>query len=128
MILSLTYKVVTTAQRYLISLSLLSRLVLKVETPSSSSIILSLLSSLTYKVVTTAQRYLISLSLLSRLVLKVETPSSSSIILSRLSSYSLKSLTAHFVMHLFAFGINFLPYSVNLILIILFLMLLTPVV
>ena len=36
-----------------------------------------------------------------------------------------KSLTAHFVMHLLAFGINFLPHFVNLILVILFLTLLS---
>jgi len=38
-----------------------------------------------------------------------------------------KSLTAHFVMHLLAFGINFRPHSINLILIILFLTLLNRI-
>ena len=58
----------------------------------------------------------------------IVTRSSSSVTLSRPSlSSSLKSLTAHFVMHLLAFGINFLPHSVNRILIILFLTLLNRI-
>ena len=70
--------------------------------------------SLTYKVLTrpTAQPGYIR-NLISVDSPHIETRSSSSVTLSRpSSSSSLKSLTAHFVMHLLAFGINFLPHSV----------------
>jgi len=83
--------------------------------------------SLTYKVLTTAQPGYIR-NLISVDSPHIETPSSS-VTLSRpsSSSSSKKSLTAHFVIHLLAFGINFLPHSVNLILIILLLTLVNPI-
>ena len=80
-----------------------------------------------YKVFTTAQPgYLrIIWSLLSRLLLKLIL---SSVTLSRPSSSSLKITDHSFRYATPCFGINFLPHSVNLILIILFLANLNPIV
>jgi len=44
------------------------------------------------------------------------------------STFLILLLIAHFILHLLAFEINFLPHSINLILIILFLILFNPVV
>jgi len=80
-------------------------------------------TSLTYKVLTTAQPCYLR-NLISVDSPYIETRSSSSVTLSRPSSSSSLKITDRSFHLQLAFGINFLPHSVNLILISLFLTLL----